>query len=173
MDLFGTSGIRTVVDTNLIQLAQKVGFAVGKNCGNIVVGSDTRTSGDAIKHALISGLLATGSRCCDAGVIPTPTLAYATREFNAGIMITASHNPPEYNGMKFLNPDGSAFNYHQRKQIEEIISSNSFSVTPWDKITGFNTYAWAVEKHIERILRDFPTKIKLKVVVDCNLISIS
>ena len=65
----------------------------------MVVGSDTRTSGDAMKHAVISGLLAAGAGCSDAGVVPTPTLAFVTREFDAGVMVTASHNPPEYNGI--------------------------------------------------------------------------
>ena len=108
MQLFGTSGIRGVADNKLIQLALKVGLAVGKAYGSVVVGSDTRTSSDAMKHVLISGLLAAGARSCDAGVLPTPTLALAAREFDAGAMITASHNPPQYNGIKLLNPDGSA-----------------------------------------------------------------
>jgi len=141
---------------------------VGRIYGNVVVGSDTRTSSDAIKHALISGLLAAGSRCCDAGVIPAPTLAFAAREFSAGVMITASHNPPEYNGIKLLNPDGSAFDSYQREQIEEMILSDSFSVAPWDKIRSSNIYAEAVEKHTERILHDFPDGFRLRVVVDCG-----
>jgi len=94
MQLFGTSGIRRVVDERLIQMALKVGVAVGNIYGNTVVGCDTRTSSDAMKHALLSGLLAAGSKCYDAGVMPTPTLALAARRFNAGVMITASHNPP-------------------------------------------------------------------------------
>jgi len=68
MELFGTSGIRRVADENLIQLTLKVGLAVGKIHDSVVVGSDTRTSSEAMKHALISGLLAAGSRSCDAGI---------------------------------------------------------------------------------------------------------
>ncbi len=125
MRLFGTSGIRSVADKNLIQLALKVGLAVGKVYGSVIVGSDTRTSSDAMKHALLSGLLAAGSRSYDAAVIPLPTLALAAREFAAGVMITASHNPPEYNGIKLLNPDGSAFDSYQRQQIEEMVLADS------------------------------------------------
>ena len=88
----------TVFNKDLLNIAFRVGLAVGKKYGNVVVGTDTRTSGDAMKHAVISGLLAAGARCSDAGITPTPTLAYVTREFDAGVMITASHNPPEYNG---------------------------------------------------------------------------
>ena len=168
MELFGTSGIRRVADKDLIQLALRVGLAVGKVYGNIVVGGDTRTSSDAVKHALISGLLAGGSRCYDVGVVPTPTLAFAAREFDAGAMITASHNPPEYNGIKLLNPDGSAFDSNQRDQIEEAILNDSFSVAPWDEIKSSRIHNGAIEKHIERMLQDFPTGLGLKVVVDCG-----
>jgi len=168
MQLFGTSGIRGVVDKKLVHLALKVGLAAGKVYSSIIVGSDTRTSSDAMKHALISGLLAAGARCYDAGVMPTPTLAFATREFGAGAMITASHNPPEYNGIKLLNPDGSGLDAYQRRQIEEIISSDSFSVARWGEIKTGCLYDGAIEQHSERILHDFPTGLKLKVVVDAG-----
>ena len=166
MQLFGTSGIRGVVDNNLIQLTLKVGLAVGKAYGSIVVGSDTRTSSDAMKHALLSGLLAAGARGCDAGVLPTPTLALAAREFDAGVMITASHNPPQYNGIKLLNPDGSAFDSSQQEQIEESVLGDSFSVARWDEIKSSSTHNGAVRKHIERLLQDFSGGLGLRVVVD-------
>ena len=168
MQLFGTSGIRSIANKDLIQLAQKVGLAVGNVYGRVVVGSDTRTSSEAMKHAFISGLLAAGSGGYDAGVIPTPTLALATRKFDAGAMITASHNPPEYNGMKLLNPDGSAFGSHQRQQIEEMVLSDSSNVAPWDEIKSSSLYSGAIEQHIQRILPDFPARPKLRVVVDCG-----
>jgi len=168
MQLFGTSGIRRLADKNLVQLALDVGLAVGKIYGSVVVGSDTRTSSEAINHALISGLLAAGSRSGNADVVPTPTLAFAAREFDAGAMITASHNPPEYNGIKLLNPDGSAFDSAQQKEIEGMILDDSLSVAPWDKIRNSNSYSEAIDRHIEYILRDFPGGSKLKVVLDCG-----
>ncbi len=168
MALFGTSGIRRVADRSLIELAQKVGLAVGEVYGNVVVGCDTRTSSDAVKHAFISGLLAAGSECCDAGVIPTPTVALAAREFKAGVMITASHNPPEYNGIKLLNPDGSAFDAEQQEQIESMILGDSLSAAPWGEIGSNSVHNGAIDKHIEHILRDFPSLPKLKVVLDCG-----
>ena len=168
MQLFGTSGIRALFDESLVHLALKVGLAVGGLYGNVVVGSDTRTSGDVMKYALISGLLAAGSRCEDAGIVPTPTLALATGSFDAGVMITASHNPPQYNGIKLLNPDGSAFNSNQQKQIEEIVLNDTHSVASWDKIRRNGIYEGVVERHVERILQDFPEELKLKVVVDCG-----
>ncbi len=168
MQLFGTSGIRSIANKDLIQLAQKVGLAVGNVYGRVVVGSDTRTSSEAMKHAFISGLLTAGCGGYDAGVIPTPTLALATRKFDAGAMITASHNPPEYNGMKLLNPDGSAFGSHQRQQIEKMVLNDSSNVAPWDEIKSCSLYSGTIEQHIQRILPDFPARPKLRVVVDCG-----
>lgn len=167
MGLFGTSGIRGLFDSNLVYLALQVGLAVGKLYGSVVVGSDTRTSSDALKHAVICGLLTAGARCEDAGVVPTPTLGFATRKFAAGVMITASHNPPQYNGIKLLNPDGSAFDSGQQGQVEEALS-DSLTVASWDAIKDSGIYQDAIERHIERILQDFPDRLKLKVVLDCG-----
>src|SRR4030067_142351 len=132
MQVFGTSGIRQAVDRDLVQLALQVGLAVGNIYSDVVVGGDTRTSSCSLKHALISGLLAGGANCSDCGVLPTPTLAYVASQFKAGVMVTASHNPPEYNGMKLLNPDGSAFHSSQRQQIEKIIRGNSSRAASWE-----------------------------------------
>ena len=94
MQLFGTSGIRRVADRSLLELALKTGLAVGGAYGQVVVGSDPRTSSDAVKHAFMDGVLMAGAEGWDAVVIHTPTLALAARVFRAGAMITASHNPP-------------------------------------------------------------------------------
>jgi len=167
MQLFGTSGIRRIADRSLFELALKVGMAVGRTYGNVVVGSDTRTSSDAVKHAFISGALAAGSKCCDVGVVPTPTLALAAGEFQAGAMITASHNPPEYNGIKLWNPDGSAFGSEQRRQIENLVLDDSLCTSSWDCMNSSRFYKGAVERHVSHVLEDFPDKIELKVVLDC------
>jgi phosphoglucosamine mutase len=166
MYLFGTSGIRKVVAKDLIQLALKVGMAVGEIYDSVVVGSDTRTSGCALKHTLISGVLFSGGSCSDAGVLSTPTLALAARNFRAGVMITASHNPPEYNGIKLINPDGSAFDSMQRGEIEELVLGDLATAAPWSGIKSSNALSGAMEAHVEHILRDFPHGLGLKVVVD-------
>lgn len=168
MKLFGSSGIRAVFSRDLVELAFKVGLVVGRQCGNVVVGTDTRTSGDAMKHAVISGLLAAGAGCHDAGVVPTPTLAFITRKFAAGVMVTASHNPPEYNGLKLLNPDGSSFDSAQQARVEEALLTASPSVAPWQEIRQSHVYDGAIEHHIERILTHFPVDLRLKVVVDAG-----
>ena len=168
MRLFGTSGIRGVVDSWLVQLALKVGLVVGGLYGNVLVGCDTRTSSSAMKQAVVAGLLASGARSYDAEVLPTPTLALAAREFDAAVMITASHNPPEYNGIKLINPDGSAFNAHQQQQIEELILNDSLSTASWDAFGSSSLYHGAIQKHIEHVLGDFSGEHKLKVVLDCG-----
>jgi phosphoglucosamine mutase len=168
MKLFGSSGIRTVYDKNLLDTAFKVGLAVGQKHKNVIVGRDTRTSGDVMKHAVMTGLLAAGAQCSDAGIIPTPTLAYATRAFDAGVMITASHNPPEYNGLKLLNPDGSSFGTPQQEEIENLIAKGSFMRADWEEIKQSDLYRDAVESHINAILADFPSALNIKVVVDAG-----
>ncbi len=168
MKLFGSSGIRAVYNKNLLETAFRVGLAVGKKYRRAVIGRDTRTSGDAMSHAVISGLLASGAGCADAGIAPTPTIAYITREFDAGIMITASHNPPEYNGVKLLNPDGSSFDAQQQAEIEEMLLESAYEYADWKQITQCEIYKGAIERHINCILADFPQKLNIKVVVDAG-----
>jgi phosphoglucosamine mutase len=168
MRLFGTSGIRRVADRSLVEIALKTGLAVGQVYKSVVVGIDTRTSSNAVKHALISGLLSAGAECYDAGTLPTPTLALATRDFHAGAMVTASHNPPEYNGIKLFNPDGSSFGLRQQRQIEEMVLSDSLPTASWGEFKGSINHDGAIDRHIEHILQSFPGKLKLKVVLDCG-----
>ncbi|MGD1118297.1 MAG: phosphoglucosamine mutase [Dehalococcoidales bacterium] len=168
MKLFGSSGIRTVYDRNLLDIAFKVGLAVGKDHKRVIVGRDTRTSGDAMKHTVMAGLLAAGAQCSDAGITPTPTLAYVTRDFTAGVMITASHNPPEYNGLKLLNPDGSSFDATQQTQVENIMAEESLKIAGWEDVKQGDTYQSAIEIHIAAIMADFPSALNVKVVVDAG-----
>jgi phosphoglucosamine mutase len=168
MRFFGTSGIRAVFNQDLLNLAFRVGLAVGKSYRNTVIATDTRTSGDVMKHAVMSGLLSAGAGCQDAGVAPTPTLAYATRLFDAGVMITASHNPPEYNGIKLLNPDGSSFTVEQQENIEKEIESKELAPSSWEEIRRSSLYKGAIENHVNFIVYRFPDGLKLKVVVDAG-----
>lgn len=168
MELFGTSGIRRMIGKELIELAQTVGLVVGSIYHRVLIASDSRTSNDTLKFSIISGLLAAGSECYDAEIIPTPTLALATKGFDAGVMITASHNPPQYNGIKLLNPDGSAFDSKQRRQIENQIAENNYSVTTWDRMKQLNKYNSAINQHIDYIVDRITHPLKTKVVVDCG-----
>lgn len=141
---------------------------MGRIYDPVIVASDTRTTNEAVKYAFISGLLAAGAHSHDAGVLPTPTLAFAARGFKAGAVITASHNPPEYNGIKILNPDGSAFDTKQQEELEALIADDSLPCAPWQQIGGSWSYPGAINQHIERILSLFPAPLGIKIALDCS-----
>ena len=169
MPLFGTSGIRRKFDRALLEIALNAGVALGTTHKEVIVGRDTRTSGNALKQALVSGLLSAGAHCYDAGVVTTPTLALAARGFRAGVMITASHNPSEYNGIKVFNPDGSSFDSAQQADLESAILNKSLATAAWSQVaTTCLTYEKAIEEHIERILEIVKPKPGVKVVLDCD-----
>ena len=164
--LFGSSGIRRIVDANMIRLMLETGLSAGGMYRTAIVGCDHRTSNEALKYAFIAGLLSTGCQAYDAGIAPTPTIAYAAKRFGIGAMITASHNPPQYNGVKLINPDGSSFNHAQREQIEAAIASKSCVTSSWEDMKKRIDYNGAIDKHIARILEDFNKGSNLNVVVD-------
>ena len=168
MHIFGSSGVRDIPDRRFLQLTLDIGLAVGEEYHSLIIGCDTRTSGYAVKSAFMSGLLSAGSRVYDAGVLPTPVLAYAARGFCAGAIITASHNPPEYNGIKLVNPDGSAFGAEQQAKIEKKLSTESLAIASWEEIHSLERHPHCLENYIKRVLQDFPRKMKVKVVVDCG-----
>ena len=137
--LFGTSGIRGILNVDLTpKLALDVGLALASytNAGEVVLGRDTRVSSPLLEHSVTSGLLAGGSRVQRLGLTPTPVLAFLTRELkaDAGVMITASHNPPEYNGIKIFNSDSMAYNEEEQKEIENIINQKIFKRARWPDI---------------------------------------
>lgn len=124
--LFGTDGVRGIANIELTcELAYKLGrigsyiLTKGNNNPKIVIGKDTRISGDMLEAALISGILSAGADAVCVGVVPTPAVAYLTRKYkaNAGVVISASHNPTEYNGIKFFSGDG----YKLPDEIEDLI----------------------------------------------------
>ncbi|GMW04313.1 MAG: phosphoglucosamine mutase [Dehalococcoides mccartyi] len=168
MGLFGTSGIRRLVDERLMEIALKVGFSVGKRYRRVVLAGDSRTSTPAIKRILSGALVSAGADVVDIGLVPTPTLAFMVRDFDAGLMVTASHNTAEYNGIKFLNPDGSAFSYLQQQEITKDVESSRAHSMRWDSFGQINAFPSTVEKHMEHILGYLPDKCRLKVVVDCG-----
>ncbi len=168
MRLFGSSGIRGLVNTEIsAELALRIGEIIGNICETVVIGHDPRTSSPFLLHAITSGLLSTGSEVHLAGLVTTPTLAHAARNFSCGIMITASHNPPEYNGIKFFNPDGSGFNTKQMEEIETMMKEGNIQPAKWESIKNIISHENAVEDHIQSIQKHI-SKLDLKVVVDCG-----
>ena len=117
--LFGSSGIRQLFDQRLLSLAPIVGAAVAKHAKHVVLGTDSRTSRDVLAHAVISGLISGGADVVYGGICPTPTVAFGAGFADAGVMITASHNPEPYNGIKLFRSDGSSYTLAQQKEIEE------------------------------------------------------
>jgi len=168
--LFGTSGVRGVVNRDLtpetaLQIASAV--ATYTNSGKIVVGHDTRTSASMLENSLIAGLLAGGCSVYTLGLVPTPVLAYLTRETKAdtGIMITASHNPPEYNGIKLFNEDSMAFNEEKQKQIEKIIENKNFRRANWQNIKK-ETRIDETYRYMDVIQKTVTLKKKWQIVLD-------
>ena len=130
---FGTDGVRGVANTELTcDLAYKLGraggyvLAQGKDKVKVIVGKDTRVSGDMLEAALVAGLMSVGCDVVTVGVIPTPGVAYLTKKYEAdcGVVISASHNPVEYNGIKFFNSDGYKLSDGIENEIErDIVNS--------------------------------------------------
>lgn len=163
--LFGSSGIRRRFDNDLISLALQTGKAVGSKAGQVIIGRDTRTTGPLLVSAFCAGVCAVGGTVLEGGIAPTPTIAYAGRKTDAACMITASHNPEPYNGMKLFNPDGSSFSGFQQKEIEESISD-----IPWNdwKKQGNIRSINAITQHESAIAEKITIKEGLKVLVDCG-----
>ncbi len=130
--LFGTDGVRGIANKDLTpELANQLAKAsaeifIKESKGTVVIGKDTRISGDLLEAAMVSGFLAMGVEVITLGVIPTPAVAYATRHLkaNMGVVISASHNPYEYNGIKFFNHEGFKLRDEIEEKIEDYILKN-------------------------------------------------
>ena len=158
--LFGTNGIRGLVNIELTpEMAIKVGCAIGTFFGrkNLLLGYDARTSGTMLAKAVISGLISTGCNVFFAGMAPTPSLQFAVKnhKLDGGVIITASHNPPEYNGIKVIWSDGIETSHEQEVDIENTYFDNKIAFADWNKLgmqrelPGINDeYVQAIKKHV-------------------------
>ena len=173
--LFGTNGIRGIVNKELTpEMAIKVGSAIGTFFGrkNLLVGYDARTSGPMFAKAVIAGLTATGCNVFFAGMAPTPALQFAVKNhrMDGGVIITASHNPPEYNGIKVIWNDGIEISHEQEIEIEKIYFENTATFAEWNKLGTTRELLGVNDEYIEAIKKHVNTsKIAAKhyhVVVD-------
>ena len=165
---FGSSGIRGLGNVEVTpELALRVGSVIGELYGDSVIGRDPRTTGPMLVQAFAAGVLSTGSAAVDAGLVSTPTLARGARDFACGAMITASHNPAPYNGIKLWNPDGMAFDEAQQREVEEALDRSRFMAPTWDRIGAVFSRSDLVQQHIDTIIKDVGTA-KARVVVDCG-----
>ncbi|MBS7608788.1 MAG: phosphoglucosamine mutase [Candidatus Bathyarchaeia archaeon] len=173
--LFGTNGIRGIVNKELTpELTVKIGCAIGSffQRGKLIVGHDARTSSPMLAKAVIAGLNATGCDVLFAGMAPTPALQYAVKnhKVDGGVVITASHNPPEYNGIKVVWNDGIEISREQEIKIEEIFFQEVAHYAEWKNIGEEQTLTGIIDDYIGAIKRHVDVsriaKKRYHVVVD-------
>ncbi|MBS0267187.1 MAG: phosphoglucosamine mutase [Planctomycetes bacterium] len=142
--------------------------------GTVVLARDGRATGPMVKHAVISGLLATGCRILDADITATPSCGVLVQELHAagGLMITASHNPVEWNGLKPFSAAGSVFDQGLGERLLGILSNKSYALVPWQKLGTCEVIADPGLPHLQRVLGVVDVeqirRRKFKVVLDCN-----
>jgi len=177
--MFGTDGVRGIANTELTsEIAYGLGRAgayvltEGTHKPKILVAKDTRISGDMLEAALVSGILSVGAEAVILGVVPTPAVAHLIREYNAdaGIMISASHNPVEYNGIKFFDNRGYKLPDELEDEIQRVIESGFEGVpSPTGHSLGrSHIEIAALDEYIDYALSTIPVDLKgLRVALDC------
>ncbi len=176
--MISISGIRGIVGEGLtpqlvVRFSAAAGSMYGK--GKVMVGRDSRESGEMIKAAVFSGLMSVGCHPVDLGVCPTPTVQMAVQQSDAvgGIVITASHNPVEWNALKLLGSEGLFLNQDESKRIKQIVDEETFPFVVWDEIGRVSVYEQAIDDHLKAILDmsylDIPRirQRRFRVAFDC------
>ncbi|MBQ9134538.1 MAG: phosphoglucosamine mutase, partial [Lachnospiraceae bacterium] len=178
--LFGTDGVRGIANEELtpllaMQLGQAGAYVLTKEKAykpTLMVGCDTRISGDMLANALMAGACSVGANCVFVGVLPTPAIAYLTRKYkvDAGVVISASHNPVEFNGIKFFDGNGYKLPDELEDEIDELIKNNMQGVKfPTGSGVGKVKYRTdAKEEYINHAVQSVPVALSgMKIVVDC------
>jgi phosphoglucosamine mutase len=160
---FGTDGVRGVVGKDITpELVERLGRAATLWCGRgrIFIGRDTRASGPELEDALARGIASVGGNAVVAGVLPTPAVALLTLDL--GCVITASHNPPEYNGVKFFDRDGQKLSDTQEEEIEALIDEPATGGGEIDEV------GVATDSYLEHVVERFGSNLAgLRIGVDC------
>lgn len=178
--MFGTDGVRGIAGSELtIELATKLGQAGAyvltkeqEHQPTIIVGCDTRISGGMLASALMSGICSVGANAIFVGVMPTPAIAYLTRKHkvDAGVVISASHNPMEFNGIKFFNGEGYKLSDALEDEIESLINNNMKDVVlPIGSGVGRIEYRFdLIDQYVEFMKKCVPVDLSgMKIVIDC------
>ena len=179
--LFGTNGIRGVANEDMnSELALGIGMAWGTLLKKsnprpkVAIGNDARISNHMLKSAITAGLLSTGCDVTDVGLLPTPTLQYAVKQkdFDSGVIITASHNPPQFNGIKGVASDGTEFSKDVEDEIERIYFDKNHDLADWKNVGKLSNWDGAIDLYISGILAtvdvDLIKKKQFHVVIDCG-----
>ncbi len=171
--LFGTDGIRGLVNQYPVDpiTMVKIGYALGQSSEMVIIGKDTRDSCDMLEHALVSGLVAMGTNVILAGILPTPAIAMLTKMLHAdfGIMISASHNHYQDNGIKLFNINGFKLSAHEEQTITKLLDNNIALPhrTTLGKVTNLHN---ATSHYSNSILNSLPNRVNLsgyKIIIDC------
>lgn len=176
--MVSVSGIRGTVGGSLtpevvLRYAQAFGVFVGE--GTVVVGRDARTTGPMLRHAVCAGLLSVGRDVIDLGVVPTPTTQLAVEKLRAkgGIIITASHNPIQWNALKLVAADGLFLSPEQGEMVNRLVREGPIALARWDGVGVVTTYERAVADHVAAIEELQVVDVaairrrKFRVVIDC------
>ena len=173
--LFGTFGVRrTANDVLTPEFASRLAASYGSLVqGTVAIGGDTRTSTPMLKHAITAGLLSSGCDVVDLGILPTPAIQYAVRNYyDGGIIVTASHNPPKFNGLKFVDEFGIGTPDDMEIAVEEMYFDSEPKRVSWDKIGKVYHNETIIDEYIKETLKRVDVEAirsrKLKVVVDCG-----
>ena len=173
--LFGTFGVRrTANDVLTPEFASRLAASYGSIVqGTVAIGGDTRTSTPMLKYAITAGLLSSGCDVVDLGILPTPAIQYAVRNYSdGGIIVTASHNPPKYNGLKFVDEFGIGTPDDMEIEVEKLYFDSEPNRASWDKIGECFTNDTIIKEYIAETIKRVDAEAirnrKLKVVVDCG-----
>ena len=172
-----TSGIRGVIGNGLDPVmitAYGAAFGTFLKRGPIVLGRDSRPSGDMVSRAVTAGLVSVGIDVIDIGIVPTPTVEIAVKKLKArgGICVTASHNPSQWNALKFFNDRGEFITPEQYRELDGIFTSNAFAYVPYQKLGSISHESHWIDEHIGQTLKLKTVDLKaikarrFKVVVD-------
>ena len=143
--IFGTDGIRGIFNKDITySLAYKVGYALGLNLENnnpILIGRDTRISGDVLLQAITKGISASGKKFINLGICPTPAIPFLIKQekMSSGIMISASHNPPEYNGIKIFDHNGQKITKYFENKIQKCVEEQNQNQSDSSKESSLST----------------------------------
>jgi phosphoglucosamine mutase len=174
--LFGTDGIRGIAAEYpiTVEMGYNLGRAIIEYCRKrglapeVVIGRDTRMSGEELEQAIVAGIISAGGKAHSAGIIPTPAVAFLVKDLKkgAGIVLSASHNPPEYNGFKVFSHEGFKLTEEEESELEDMLLKEASGIN--DKAQALVLEA-ADEKYISFLEKSLPEGLaKRRVILDCS-----